>query len=467
MKHLYFFLYYMLSLALTHQPFQAVSKETGKKQILLMEKGESRQLSSPLFETVWLSKGGIVSVQDRGSSLHIQAKKEGEVLLNIGGSRLYLIQVLSEENKKKIIAINDLLSNRMGLKVHIVKDQIQIQGQLYRVKDFKDLSQLAQTFNLNYLFSADIDSSLRPKLKAYIHNKLIKTYSNKEETIIKKIPDSSTLSTDIPPFVLLWQKPLTALMPNDKSLDFYHNKLKQLGITVKPDSSLLPFPPLIEIKILLVESSANQSFQTHIGWGASDSQRENSRTTAISKGGNMISRLLNGQLFKQILSEFKAMEDKGKARIFAETVLLNESGKTVHFHSGGEVPIPHFNPENGTQSIKWKPYGIQLNIETKADRNNKIHINTQATISDVNHSQSTRSAPSLKTSRIHSSITIRSGQSLLLSKLIRRQKGKSHSAPLAISRFPLAGSWLSLKGKIKEHTQLNIFITAKIKTRMK
>jgi len=153
------------------------------------------------------------------------------------------------------------------------------------------------------------------------------------------------------------------------------------------------------------------------------------------------------------------METKGKAHILSEAVLLSESGKKSHFHSGGEVPVPHFNPENGAQSIKWKPYGVHLNFEATADQNDRIHITTQAEISEVNHSYSAHSAPSLKSSRIHSSVTMKNGQSLLLAKLIRRQKGKNNSAPLALFRLPLAGPLLSFKGKIKENTRLNIFIS--------
>ena len=396
--------------------------EKEQKKIIILEKGESVNIPSPHFEKIWLSRAGIVSVQDRGSSLNIQARQEGEVLLNLG-SRLYLIQVLNEEKKKILIVVNEFLSQRMGLKARLVKDQIHITGELHRVKDFKDLSELAQTLNLNYLFEAEVNPFLRQKLQTYIQKKIANTLNS-------------------PPLVLLWQKPLTALVPNDKS-DFYQAQLKNFGLTVKKDSSLLPTPPLVKLKILLIESSTNHSFQTHVDWGE-----------------KIINRILDGSLFKQLLSDFKAMENKGKAHIFSEAVLLSESGKKSHFHSGGEVPIPHFNSDSGTQSIRWKPYGIRLNFETLADRRNTIHVRTEAEISEVDHSHSAQSAPSLKSSRIHSSITMKSGQSLLLSKLVRRQKGKSHSAPLVLSRLPLVGSLLSFKGKIKEHTRLSILITA-------
>ncbi|MDE0119658.1 MAG: hypothetical protein OXM55_06605 [Bdellovibrionales bacterium] len=397
-----------------------------EKHILLMEKGESKNLPISSSEQIWLSQSGVVSIRDTGAYLNIQARKEGEVLLNLD-SRLYLIYVLSAEQKHDFTIVRDFLSNRMGLKAEMVAGQIRIRGWLYRIKDFLDFSKIAQEQNLDYLFEAEVETSLRQKLQTYIQNTI------KEDK-----------ASSLPSPVLLWHKPLTLLIPNDPSLaELYKTRLRRFGVLIKKDPTLLPSPPLIELKLLLVESSANHSFQTHIDWGE-----------------KVVKRLLDGNLFKELLSTFKTMEDKGQARIFSSATLLMESGKKSHFHSGGEVPIPHFHPERETQSIKWKSYGVQLNFTAKADRNHNIYVDTQANISEVDHTYSARSAPSLKSSRIHSSITMKSGQSFLLSKLIRRQTGRAYSAPAEIFRLPLAGRVLSFKGKIKEYTRLNIFITA-------
>ena len=139
----------------------------------------------------------------------------------------------------------------------------------------------------------------------------------------------------------------------------------------------------MELKLLLVESSLNNSINTHFPWGNSEE-------------GNFITRILDGHFFQNWLRKFKAMESTGQAKILSQAVLLSESGKSSRFLSGGEVPIPHYHPESGTQTIKWKPYGIQLNFETRADRTQTIHIKVQAEISEVNHSHSGQAAPSLK-----------------------------------------------------------------------
>ena len=401
----------------------AKAKESHQRQTILMEKGESLQINSPPFERVWLSGAGVVSVQDTGQGLKLKAKKEGEVLLNIG-HRLYQVQVLSKANKKHLLTLQEFFSHRMGLKARFLKDHIYVQGHLLRVQDFKDLSKIAQAQKIPYRFSAEVRASLRPQIENYI----LKQVQN------PLFPDP----------ILSWQEPLTAFLPDDPAImDFYQTKLAPFGLVLKKDPAFLPSPPLIKLKILLVESGTNHSFQTHINWG-----------------DKVINRLLSGKLFKDILSEFKAMENQGQARILSETTILSESGQKSHFHSGGSVPIPTFNPESLAQSVKWKPYGLQLNFLAKAGRNKKIHIQTKAEISEVDHLYSAHSAPALKVSRITSSVTMQAGQSLLLSKMVRRQSGKSYSAPPPLFRLPVAGRALSFKGKVKGQTRLSIFITA-------
>ena len=404
-----------------------VAKTNLKKprQTLFMEKGESLSLLSPAFERVWLSQAGVVSVQDTSQGILLQAKKEGEVLLNIG-SRLYVIQVLNQETKKHMLTLKEFFSHRMGLKANFTQGHIRVQGRLLRVKDFQDLTQIAQDHKIPYLFSADVDKNLRPQV---------------EHHILEQIKNPLFTAP-----LLSWQKPLTAFLPDNASLiDFYTPKLKPFGLVLKKDPSILSSPPLINLKILLIESKANHAFQTHINWG-----------------DKVISRLLSGDIFKNFISEFKAMENKGQARVLSETSLLSESGKKARFHSGGSVPIPHFNPESGTQSVRWKPYGIQLNFLAKTDQHKKIHIQTQVEISEVDHVYSAHVAPALKSSSITSSVTMQAGQSLLLSKMIRQQSGRSYSAPPPLFRLPAVGKALSFKGKVKEHTRLNIFITANL-----
>ncbi len=399
-----------------------------ENSIIVLAVGESTQLPAPAGASVWLSTGKVISIREQTFQIIIQAKKIGETLLNIGRT-LYHVQVLSKENKAKWIYLNQFLRNRMGLNLNVIKEKFYITGQLLRIKDFEDLAQLCQKYNIEYFFQAKVSVDLQGSLKQFLKKQI----SQQQEVL----------------HVLWEEKPLTILLSNQHPyLKFYKRIFKNQGLEVREDPSMISNLPGIELKLLLVESSHNDSFQVHLNWGA-----------------QFMSRLLNPNLFRDILSSVQTMEQKGLAHILSQTTLLTEHGKPANFHSGGEVSIPDFHPETGEGTVKWKPYGIQLDFESKTDWNSNIHINVKAEISEVNHSQSARTSPSIKNSRINTSLVLKSGETIALTTLVRRQGGKSFSAPLPVSRLPLAGNFLSFKGKLKERTHLSIFVTATLKKR--
>ena len=428
MKKNIFTILLLLVIALFCSFTNAGASSAKENNIIVLAVGESTRLPASVSASVWLSTGKIVSIREQNFQLIIQAKKAGETLLNIGHT-LYHIQVLSKENKEKWMYLNQFLQNRMGLKLNVVKEKFYITGQLLRIKDFEDLAQLCQTYNIDYSFHAKVPVALQDSLKRFLKKQI---------------------SQEQGELYILWEeKPLTIFLSNKHPhLKFYKRIFKNQGLNVKEDSSMISNLPGIELKLLLVESSHNDSFQVHLNWGP-----------------QFMSRLLSPGLFRNILSTMQTMEQKGMAHILSQTTLLTEHGKPANFHSGGEVSIPDFHPETGEGTVKWKPYGIQLNFESKTDWNSNIHIQVQAEISEVDHSQSARTSPSIKNSRINTSLVLKSGETIALTTLVRRQGGKSSSAPLPISRLPLVGRFLSLKGKLKERTHLSIFVTASLKRR--
>ena len=393
---------------------------------IVLAVGESYRLRAPLGASAWLSTGRVISLREQNLHFVLQAKKTGEVLLNVN-HKLYRVQVLSRADKQKWMRLNQFLQSRKGLTLQVSKGEFYINGQLLRIKDFKDLVQFCQTQNITYFFQTKVPVALQAPLKQFLKQQ----FFQQQESLH-----------------ILWEEqPLAILLPaRHPHINFYKRLFKNQGIVIKEDSSLMAQLPSIELQLLLVESSRNSSFQIRKNWGSP-----------------FVSRLLKPKLFQEILSSLQAMEQKGLAHILSQATLLTEHGKEARFHSGGEVPIPDFHPETGQATIKWKPYGIQLSFESKTDWNNNIHIQVQAETSEVDHSQSASTSPSIRNNKINTSLVLRDGQTIALTTLVRRQGGKSFSAPLPVSRLPLAGEFLSLKGKLKERTSLSIFITANLK----
>lgn len=451
---------------------------------IVLQPGESIQISSPAFEKTWLSRGNIISIADEGSFLHIRGKKQGKVLLSIG-QKSFIIYVVSTKIKRDILLIETFLSNRIGLTWTLANDKhhklisnkinsntnhpitkkphftIHINGELLRLKDFKDLVLLARKHQISYWFSAKVPLALQSYLTQYIQ---------KQFTNWQVDPKNNNLSIasyyQKPQLNFLWNvKPLQLIFPKDHPyIQIYKNRMSQYGILVKEDSSLLTRLPLVELKILLVETGIHHSTQNIFSWkNNSESVDKKTKQLSTENGSidsNFASHLLH-KSFQKWVAFFKSMESQGQAQILTEALLLNEHNQTVRLHSGGKVAVPHYHPTTGAESIQWKPYGIQLNFKTQTGRKQNIHIQTQMNISEVDHTYSTRQAPSLKSSSLSSSFTLQSGQCLVLSTLIRHQIGESWLAPWLIFRIPLAGKFLSSTGKIKESTKLNIIISAK------
>ena len=402
-----------------------LSNQGHLKNVIVLEVGEAYKIKSPRHEKAWLSDGTIVSLTDSGSALLLQAKKKGSSLLNLG-SRLYRIYVLHTSDKQNLLDIMHFLLPRMGLSAHWIDGKISIKGHLYRLKDWLDLAKKAKAKNLNYLFHVEVNEKVKTE------------FINYWNTHINKHP--------LAPLSIQWGKPPVFVIPKGSPLKhYYHDSLQFFGLSIKEDASLLARPDLIKLKVLLVESSEDFALRTGLDWG----------------GGELVS-LLDVERFTTMLKNFKAMETKGEADILSEVNLLTESGKTSHFLSGGEVPVPQYHHETGAESIKWKPYGIQLNITARSDRKQRIKLNTLVEMSDLDHSHSSQARASIKTNKIRSHVTLQSGQTLVLTTVLRKLGGKSFSAPFIFSRIPFAGKALSFKGNTHGKSRLNIFVTAHI-----
>ena len=425
--------------------------------IILLQIGENIKITSPTFEKTWLNRGNIVSVKDTASHLQLRGKNFGQVRLNIG-NRLFTIYVVPTKTKKDFILIKNFLAQRKGLSLELkenIKKQalsklnIHITGELLRLKDFKDLIYLTQSQQIPFWFSAKVPVAIQASFIKYLQTELKAKAFNFKNTNLSFLERTN----------MLWHtSPVSIEIPsNHLSISLYQKLLSTYGLLLKIDSTLLAQLPIVELKILLAETNLHQSQQNNFSWNTY-SNPEAANLDPLNSN-NFIPDLLT-QSYQKWLSIFKTMESKGKAHILAEAVLLNEHGKTAHFHSGGKVAVLHYHKTTGAESIQWKPYGVQLRFKTQIGRKKNIQIHSQISISDVDHTYSSRQAASLKSNSLTNTFSLQDGQSLALATLIRRQKGENYLSPWLISRIPII-KMLSQTGNIQAHTRLNIILRAR------
>ena len=438
--------------------------DSGSSPIVLTP-GESLNIPSPMYEKTWLSRGGVVGLADSGSFLELRGKKHGRVLLN-AGTRLWTIYVVSPGFKKNFLQVKQFLSMRQGLTGELkpagrlktpasVKTPgpragsppvIWIEGELLRLKDFKDLVILGRMHSFPFRFAAKVPYNLRKPLLKYLQKEL-------------QAGDRKPGFFQHKNISIKWNPKLSFVFPaRHPYFAFYQKKMQSFGIPVEKDPSLMAKAAVAELKILLVEtgwhSSSHNAWEWNTFLNKPPSKGQNPTDTAFFTN-------LFYQSFQKWLSFFKAMESRGKAHILTEATLFNEHNQSSRLHSGGKVAIPHYHPATGAAGIQWKPYGVQLHLKTQLDRKDSIHIEITINISDVDHTYSPRRSPSLKTHSLITSLTLENGKTRLLSSLIRRQGGESGESPWIISRLPLARKVLSGSGKLKAFSRLHIILSGK------
>ncbi|HHI70240.1 MAG TPA: type II and III secretion system protein family protein [Rhodobacteraceae bacterium] len=89
--------------------------------------------------------------------------------------------------------------------------------------------------------------------------------------------------------------------------------------------------------------------------------------------------LLSGARINVLL---EALETKGVVRTLAEPNLIALSGQEAKFLAGGEYPVPIAQRDN-TISVKYKPFGIQLNFTPRVVDGDIINLSLTASVSSI------------------------------------------------------------------------------------
>jgi pilus assembly protein CpaC len=152
----------------------------------------------------------------------------------------------------------------------------------------------------------------------------------------------------------------------------------------------------------------------------------------------------------------------GYARLLAQPRLVCASGSKASFLAGGEVPVVVINDR--TVSVEYKEFGIRLKVAPVADARGNINMKMMAEVSHIDESLRTLGVPGFRTRRVETTVTVREGQSIVLSGLFSNDESK------AVQRFPLLGH-IPIIGELfksrefrQERSNLVVFVTPHIVT---
>ncbi len=155
----------------------------------------------------------------------------------------------------------------------------------------------------------------------------------------------------------------------------------------------------------------------------------------------------------------------GYGRLLAQPKLVCASGEKASFTAGGEVPIPLIT--NNQFTVEYKPYGVILNIQPTADRNGNIQTELEAEVSEIDLSVAVSvgggaSVPGFRTRKVKTNVTVRHGETIVLSGVFSHDEQKSVSKLPGLGHIPIIGELFKNRAFDSSKRELVIFVTPRI-----
>jgi len=157
------------------------------------------------------------------------------------------------------------------------------------------------------------------------------------------------------------------------------------------------------------------------------------------------------------------------ARILSEPNLLVNDGEEATMLVGGEIPIPV--PQTGggvsTVTIEYKPYGVELTIQpTIIPGTDQLKLQVVPSVSSLDYATQVAigglNLPALRKRSTDTTVTVHSGQSLIISGLVQRDQSENISKIPILGDLPVLGQLFRHKEFREAKTELVIVVTPEI-----
>ncbi len=243
-------------------------------------------------------------------------------------------------------------------------------------------------------------------------------------------------------------------------------------------------PAQVELEVLFAEvrrerSSAlglnlaiasNSTPASHGGMIAGQATNINSSFTPILSGpveGYSLYGIINSTV--NVLAMLNVLSSHGVAKIKAQPRLVSLSGQSADFHAGGETPIPVPN-RDGTPSIQYKPYGVQLNVTPNVLVDGSIDLDVGIELSALDFAASVQllgtTVPGLTSRSVHTRVRMESGMTFAIAGLIQSNEQGQESRLPGLGAVPVLGALFRQVSKSSEDTELLVYVTPRLVTPM-
>jgi pilus assembly protein CpaC len=183
-------------------------------------------------------------------------------------------------------------------------------------------------------------------------------------------------------------------------------------------------------------------------------------TGQLTGAPNVIFGVINGN--NSFLGVLTALRNESLVKILAEPRLTTISGKAASFLSGGEqaIPVP---AGLGQVGVQFEEFGTRLNVLPIVLGDGRIHLEVEPEVSNLDPAFGTTIqgtiVPGRATQRVHTTVDVEPGQTLVIGGLIQNDVAGSTSKVPVLGELPIIGAAFSIKSYTEREQELVILVT--------
>lgn len=212
-------------------------------------------------------------------------------------------------------------------------------------------------------------------------------------------------------------------------------------------------------------STANLTGETGT-WLENNNDLANPVTVKEGTEGAMKLGVTAGSLEFAVLLE--ALESKGVVRTLAEPNLTALSGQEARFLAGGEYPIPVAASNDGSISVEYKPFGVELNFTPVVVDGDIINLTLNAAVSSIDTTTTLQSGGfsinAFKRRETSTTVEMRDGESFAIAGLLQDDFRDLNGQVPWLGDIPILGALFRSSEYQRAQSELVIIVTPHLVT---
>jgi pilus assembly protein CpaC len=445
-----------LSLVVVPAASQAAAPVSSDTTEITVGVGTQKVLSiQGRLKTIAIGDPETAGARTVGNEILVLGVKEGETTLLIwleDGTRLsYLIKVRKRAPDAIAREVKALLGEMEGITIRIVGDKVYVEGTPLTSEDAERLKKVLALYpevrDLSQVGGGVLRANIANLKRAFEENGL-------KSVVANRVGNSVFLEGTVESAEDLKKAELIV-----KAVGAQVENLITVGIKRMV---------LVEVQIVEIRRTDQLglgiTYPTNLSSDTASLNSQITNTNPPNVGQPPTQTVIQGTLNLTSNVAVRMRFDSGYGRLLSQPKLVCSSGEKAEFLVGGEVPVVLISAN--IVDVQFKPFGVKLNLTPNADRQGNIQTTIEAEVSEVDTTLTVTiggtSVPGFRTRRVKTNVTVKHGETIVLSGLFNYEQQKDVSKVPLLGHIPIIGELFKSRQFTENKNELAIFVTPKI-----